>query len=56
MIYAPKAPKQSPSAQDSFFVIAKSSPSSVQAKELNHAVTYYLANDAVPYLQLISLI
>ena len=49
---APKAPKQGSSAQASLSdVIAKStkySPSSAQAKELNRAVTYYLAKDAVP--------
>ena len=55
MIYAqiaPKAAKQSSSAQASLSaVISKStkcSPSSAQAKELNRAVTYYLAKDAVP--------
>ena len=49
---APKAPKQSSSAQTSLSdVISKStkySPSSAQSKELNRAVTYYLAKDAVP--------
>ena len=49
---APKAPKPSSGAQASLSdVIAKSnkySSSSAQAKELNRAVTYYLAKDAVP--------
>ena len=52
MIYndiAPKAPKQSSSAQPSLSdVIAKYSPSSIQAKELNCQITYYLAKDTVP--------
>ena len=49
---APKASKQSPSAQaclsDMITKSTKYSPSSAQAKELNWAVTYYLAKDAVP--------